>query len=190
MKKHLKAQSGFTLIEMLVALSIVALLALLASNAFDGSRSKAQVMIGLSKQLANANIQLKTDTGCYVNNPRALFDPVAAQETSNNYCNRPFGNTWTRPYLAQYTTDPNGNIVADKIGAGVIISYGREAGGLGQRYYIRFENVPKDVIKQGLLECNGTDATGGDFTNNTCRTGSDLSDTLPGQFDVLYDTTR
>jgi prepilin-type N-terminal cleavage/methylation domain-containing protein len=39
LKKHL--QRGFTLIEILVALAILSVIALLASNAFDGSRSKA-----------------------------------------------------------------------------------------------------------------------------------------------------
>lgn len=181
---------GFTLIEMLVALAILALLALLASNAFDGSRSKAQAMISLAKQVGDGNIQLKTDTGCYVNEPKALFDPTAAQDANNNYCKRPFGNTWARPYLAQYTVDNNGNIVADKIGAGVIVSFQREAGGLGQRYFVRMENVPKDVIKQALVECNNTDATGGNFTANKCRSTSDLASTDVGTFEMLYDTTR
>lgn len=181
---------GFTLIEMLVALAILSLLALLASNAFDGSRSKAQAMINLGKQVGDANIQLKTDTGCYVNKPLALFDPTAAQDSNNNYCKRTFNNTWSRPYLAQYTVDANGSIVADKIGAGVLSSFQREAGGMGQRYYVRFENVPKDVIKQALVECNNTDADGGNFNNNRCRTPSDLSSTDTGTFEMMYDTTR
>lgn len=189
--RYNKSKSGgFTMIEMLVVLAILAMLALLASNAFDGSRSKAQVMLGLGKQVGDANIQLKTDTGCYVNMPQALFDQTAAATTSNNYCNRPFGNTWSRPYLGQYTVDANGSLVADKIGAGVLVSLKRVAGGLGQRYYVHFDNVPMDVIKQGLVECNNTDATGGDFAKNRCRTTGNLSATDPGDFDMLYDTTR
>ena len=65
-------QRGFTLIEILVALAILSVIALLASNAFDGARSKAQAMVGLARQVADANLQLKTDTGCYVNKPMAL----------------------------------------------------------------------------------------------------------------------
>ena len=175
---------GFTLIEMLVALAILALLALLASSAFDGSRSKAQAMIGLAKQIGDANIQLKTDTGCYVSSPKALFDPDAAQDANNNYCRRPFGNTWARPYLAQYTVDTSGALLVDKIGAGVVVTLQREAGGMGQRYFVRFENVPKDVIKQALVECNNTDASGGNFSANRCRTPGDLASTEPGTFDT------
>lgn len=186
-----KSQYGFTLIEMLVALAILSLLALLASTAFDGSRSKAQAMISLAKQVGDSNIQLKTDTGCYVNKPKALFDPTAAQDATNNYCNRPFGNTWARPYLAQYPVDTDGKIMADKIGAGVKISLKREAGGMGQRYIISFEDVPMDVIKQGLVECNNTDETGGDLSKDRCRALSyDKAGTGVGVFEMMFDTAR
>ena len=189
-----KAQAGFTLIELLVALALLSTLAFLASNAFDGSRSKAQTMIGLSRQVADANIQLKTDTGCYVNRPSALFDPNVADARSNNFCNAIFGRTWARPYLGQYPVNEAGEILADKIGAGVTVAIRREQGGMtngsGKRYFIHFENVPKDVIKQALIECNNTDERQGDFNFNTCRTTSSLSDDSSGDFDFLYDTTR
>lgn len=184
--------SGFTLIEMLVALAILSLLALLASNAFDGSRTKAQAMIALGKQVGDANIQLKIDTGCYASNPKALFDITAGQAPANNYCNRDFKNTWARPYLAQYTLAADDRkLLADKIGSGVTVDLMRETGGMGgngKRYFVRFENVPGDVLKQALLECNNTDATNGDFSKNRCRTPDKDAET--GTFDILYDTTR
>lgn len=190
LRYHKKSKSGgFTLIEMLVVLAILSMLAMLASNAFDGSRSKAQVMLTLGKQVGDANIQLKTDTGCYVNTPKALFDDATAQVAANNYCNRPFGKTWTRPYLGQYTVDATNNLVIDKIGAGVTVSFGKVAGGLGQRYYVRFSNVPMDVVKQALIECNNDDATVGNFNNNRCVAGS-IAGQAPTTFDMLYDTTR
>ncbi len=184
-------QRGFTLIEILVALAILSVLALLASNAFDGSRSKAQSMIALGKQVGDANIQLKIDTGCFVNNPSAMFDPTAAQVTTNNFCGRTFGNTWARPYLAQYPTDNTGRLVVDKISAGVTIELPPHivSGGM-KKYFVRFDNVPKDIIKQALIECNGTDASQGNLDNDRCRTSADLASEAPGTFDMLYSTTR
>lgn len=187
-----KRQLGFTLIEILVALAILSVIALLASAAFDGSRSKAQAMISLARQVSDANITLKNDTGCYVKNPKALFDVDAAQEAANNYCGRVFGNTWSRPYLAQYPVDSNGLLKIDKIAAEVTLGFATATSATNNRkqYYIHIANVPKDVIKQALVECNNDDTAQGDFASARCRTTTDLSADAPGDFDVLYDTTR
>lgn len=190
MFKRLSKQRGFTLIEILVALAILAVIALLASNAFDGSRTKAQAMIGLGKQVGDANIQLKTDTGCYVNKPVALFDPTEAQKSANNYCARTFGGTWARPYLAQYTVNGSGELVVDKISAEVTVALKQATDAGRKRYYVHFDNVPMDIIKQALVECNGTDTAKGDFTKNRCKTDTDLATDAPGVFDMLYDTTK
>lgn len=188
-KRH---QRGFSLIEILVALAILAVISLLASNAFDGSRTKAQAMIGLAKQVGDANIQLKTDTGCYVNKPIALFDYDEAQKPANNDCGRTFKSTWARPYLAQYTTTSTGALQVDKISAEVTVAFGTETTNGRKRHFVEFKNVPKDIIKQALAECNGGDfgADKGDFAKNRCRTTSDLGNDTPGDFHMLYDTTR
>ncbi len=184
-------QRGFTLIEILVALAILAVIALLASNAFDGSRTKAQAMIGLAKQVGDANVQLKTDTGCFVKKPSALFDSTAAQDATNNFCSRTFGNMWARPYLAQYPVNTDGKLKADKISSEVLVSLPAPETNAGQkRYFVRFENVPMDIIKQALVECNNTDAAQGDLTKDRCRTTTALTSDAPGTFDMLYATTR
>lgn len=190
MKYSNKKQTGFTLIEILVALAILAMIAMLASTAFDGARTKAQVMLNVGKQVGDANIQLKNDTGCFVNRPQALFDATAAQVPANNYCNRTFGNTWSRPYLGQYTLNNNGELLIEKVSAEVTVALQRATEPNRTVYFVRFSNVPKDIIKQALVECNNTDATGGNFQNNRCRTESDLSTDAPGTFDMLYATTR
>ena len=181
-------QRGFTLVEVLVVLAILTLLVILMAVAFDSSRSKGQVLLGLGKQLADANINLKTDTGCYVNKPQALFDSTAGVLPANNYCNRAFGNTWSRAYLATHPIDGSGNIKAEKISSGTTAGFGREAAGAGQRYFVSFTGVPLDVAKQALLECNQDDATTGAFPAQRCRVDS-LTNPLV-RFEIQFDQTR
>lgn len=178
----------------MVALAILTVLALLASGSFDGSRSKAQTMISLARQVGDANIQLKTDTGCFVSVPHALFDPEAAQVPGNNYCQRTFGNAWARSYLAQYPVNEDGELVIDKISSGVTVNFTRETVGSGtamrKRYLVNFNNVPTDVLRQALVECNNTDENNGNLDRDRCRVTGDVAGDTPGTFTLMYDTAR
>jgi prepilin-type N-terminal cleavage/methylation domain-containing protein len=188
--KH-QRNRGFTLIELLVGLAILSVLALLAGNAFDGARSKAQAMLGLMRQVGDANIMLKNDTGCYVNRADALFNAEAANTASYNYCGRSFGKAWSRPYLGrQEFNSTTGAIRAEKVGSGVEVSLRRENGGLGRIYFIRAENVPNDVIRQALIECLGDDEGNPSFPANKCRAQLGSGTSEVGTFDMIYDETR
>lgn len=185
---------GFTLIEILVALSILSVLALLASNAFDGARTKAQAMIALAKQIGDANLQLKVDTGCFVNKPNALFDQQAGTSPANNFCRKNFGDTWARPYLAQYPTNGRGSLIVDKIAAGVMVGLPSPSTIDGvSKYFVEFNFVPMDIVRQALIECNGTDERQGNLgrpENDRCQTTSNLAGNTPGNFRMLYSVGR
>ena len=190
-------QRGFSLIEALVVLTILTIMALLAASAFDGSRTKAQAMLNLGKQIGEANIKLKLDTGCYVKNTQALFDPTAAGDKANNYCARTFGTNWSSPYMARYPTNATtGAIRFEKLGSEVEASFPAApdtravAGVTWRQYYVRFSNVPMDIIKAALNECNNNPEAQGNFAKDKCRTTSDLAATAPGTFDILFDETR
>lgn len=145
-------QKGFTLIEMLVALAILSLIVAIGMSAFDGSKSKAQALLGLSKQMADANIMAKEDIGCFSSNPVGLFDQTAAN-TSYLCKSNP---QLTRLYMPRQATDSSGELIKfAKIAEDVEIGFQRLDAGLGYRYYIQANNVPLDVLKHALAECNG-----------------------------------
>lgn len=161
LKRTLKGQRGFSLLELVVALTLLAVISGGIMMAFDGSRSRAQALISSMSELGNAQLRLKNDTGCFVNMPVALFDRTAALDAANNYCNRAFANTWNGPYINAATVDAGGTeLLQEKIGADVTMTFDRAAGGIGRQYFIVARNLPDDVARQALQECNGLDPEG------------------------------
>jgi prepilin-type N-terminal cleavage/methylation domain-containing protein len=177
-------QSGFTLIEILIALALITLLAVAISAAFDGSRSRAQTLMSNMAELGTANIRLKNDTGCYVNKPAALFDNALTADV-DTFCGRPIANTWNGPYITKQTANAAGELVLDRVTDGVTVGYASAAGGIGTRYWVTAAGVPEDILRQALVECNGSDDDTVDFDTNKCR-----ADLAAGTFDVLFDETR
>jgi hypothetical protein len=81
----------------------------------------------------------------------------------------------------------------DKIAQGVTIQFTTTIGGSnpfpggqGTNYIVTASNVPVDVVKQALQECNGQDNPGNGFTGFKC----DGTETAPATFMLLYDQTR
>lgn len=69
-------QKGMTLIEMVIAISLLAIMISAIVFSFDGSKSRAQVLVAAMNEYAGALERMKTDTSCY---PRklAVFSIVA-----------------------------------------------------------------------------------------------------------------
>jgi prepilin-type N-terminal cleavage/methylation domain-containing protein len=185
-------QGGFSLIELLVGLALLTLLAVAISGAFDGSRSRAQSLLSMMSELGSAQARQKNDTGCYVNRPDALYDGSQGQAAASNYCSRTQTKTWNGPYVSRFTADASGQVVADKVAEGVLVSFQKEDGGMGTRYFIRAATVPVDVARQFLQECNNaaTELTGTSaFATNKCRLQTAISGPTVG-VEMLYDETR
>ena len=190
---RIKHQSGFTLIELLVGLAILTILAVTVSGAFDGSRSRAQALVSAMSEIGGANIRLKNDTGCYIKRPDALTNGTTGKATTSNYCSKDLSSTWNGPYLSKFSSDAStGAVKLDNVSSTVLVSLEQESGGVGKHYYTHAINLPSDVVKQALQECN-KDATEGllttDFDNKKCRGSSGATDGT-GIFDMIYDETR
>ena len=186
-------QSGFTLVEILIALALITLLAVGISLSFDGSRSRAEALISNMSELGAANVRLKNDMGCYVSHPVGLETATGAG--SYNYCGiTGTPTTWNGPYVGAFATDTTQTLVElDKVAQGVTIDFSQPTGvsgpyGTGGTNYAVFaDKVPNDIVTQALQECNGNSNVGTNFSGAKC---DGTLGTGTGTFTLMYDQTR
>lgn len=183
-------QSGFTLVEILIALALITLLAVGISLSFDGSRSRAEALISNMSELGAANVRLKNDMGCYVSAPIGLV--TAADAVANNYCNMATGETWNGPYVGAFAGGAGGTVALNKVAQGVLISFTKPSGLAsgpygpgGTNYAVTATLVPPDIVTQALQECNGATTPNTLFANAKCD-----GDPTTGTFSLMYDQTR
>lgn len=184
-------QSGLSLVELMIVLAIMVLLAVGIASSYDSSRSRAQAMITMASELGAGFERAKTDTGCYLNRPDGLFDKAVGVASANNYCSRDFSKVWNGPYVTRFPANASGEATYDKVGADVTMTINRAAEGLGKRYWIEVKNVPVDVIKQAMLECNSnenTDPTTINFDKYKCKAAVGTGET--GTFMYMFSETR
>ncbi len=187
-------QGGFSLIELLVGLALLTILAVAISGAFDGSRSRAQSLLSMMSEMGAGNERMKNDTGCYATKASQLVDGTV----SFNTCSKVLTNTWNGPYVTRFNLDQanTNGVAADNISDGVIVNFNSATVGTNKVYFAQATNVPADIAKQFIGECNGvanissvpaTFAVGAGATKCTSSTG--LSGTT-ASVELMYDQTR
>ena len=92
-------QRGLTLIEMVIAISLLAIMISAIVFSFDGSKSRAQVLVAAMEEYSGAMERLKTDTSCYPKSIVALIDRHQASGQVNSFCNADLSKQWNGPYV-------------------------------------------------------------------------------------------
>jgi len=188
----LKHPGGFTLVELAIVIAILALLGVGIYVFTDiGGRGKAVTLLNFMQQTGGAMQRMKADTGCQTQRLAGLW-ANANNTAANTFCGVAIADgAWRGPYMKPFSIDTTSNAgVLDNIVSGARLSVNREAGGIGQRYFLRTANVPNDLVIQALQECNGSTATNASFDTNKCRGAPGTGATGNGTFDYLYDETR
>ena len=173
-------QRGLTLIEMVIAISLLAIMISAIVFSFDGSKSRAQVLVAAMEEYSGAMERLKTDASCYPRSIVALIDRDQAAGTANSFCNADLSKQWNGPYVKAASTTgtigPGGTASGDTGQAPFILlgqispeltlriarassNYG--SGGTGPatwKWFIVADGVPSEIITQAMMACNGRDA--------------------------------
>lgn len=211
-------QGGFSLIELMIALAILTMMAVMIGKQFNTGKSKGQMLITTMSTIGEAMNAQKLHTGCHLKKMQYLYQrPTAAQNTADdNYCAADISTTWSGPYVDRFTAaDSGASLTLPKLGAGVKVFIRDTAtdqattsadGPLTDRvvYYLEANNVPLDVLKEALSACNsngskGTSAYNATFDNGRCAIRTDATRSLldatnpsssaTGKIGMMFDET-
>ncbi len=158
---------GFTLIEMVVTLSIIAILAVVITTQFSGDSAKAAKLLADAESIRKAALRFKTDTGYYPCSLNALMTKESF-DIPHEYrsCSFAGGSQWAGPYLEKGIKTGLDNVEM------IITRYQRGWGAapesLGFPYIVSIVGVPEGIAKEFVKKCSGLEYFAANFTNSKC----------------------
>jgi prepilin-type N-terminal cleavage/methylation domain-containing protein len=213
-----RRSAGFSLIELMIALAILTMMAVMIGKQFNTGKSKGQMLVTTMATIGEAMNAQKLHTGCHLRKMEYLYKkPTAAQNTvDDNFCAADISPTWSGPYVDRFTaSDAGKSLTLPKLGSGVKVfirdtsTDQAETGADGPLtdrvvYYLEAQEVPLDILKGALSACNsaGTksaEAYNATFENGRCalrvQATRDLLDsanpasTAKGKIGMMFDET-
>ncbi len=163
---------GFTLIEMVVTLSIIAILAVVITTQFGGDSAKATKLLSDMTVIKKGMLRYQLDNGKYPENFYNMTQSTDVWSFSDRA-------TWNGPYIDRKENFADISMIkVDGIdGAGMDIEIdpmgfeGSSVPGYSRVVYLRAFNLPESIIIEALKKCNAT-AGVVNFSNSNCAGGS------------------
>lgn len=196
-RKRKAKQNGFTLIELIIVLSVIVVLATFVASKFSGDSSKAVKLFADMKTLSDSVQRSVVDLGGVPSKLSVLWN--RADATSSNMFNGITAtNSWNGPYIERQPTDSNNAITETSIADSTTIAIAREAANLSTNggnytwvYYLRASNVPNTIIIEAIKKCANTDTVANaTFVNGPCRATIGSGSVEYGTFDVKISDSR
>jgi len=178
-KTQFTNQTGFTLIEILAAVTVIAILGAVGWHYFSTDRTRATALISKANDITKGLVEFKQDISCYPQTLSALYNQA---DSENTRCGIDGRTSWRQPYVSKESFNANGDLMLDDLVNGSTMSLITQAGGPGQQWILRISNIPTNVITQLTAICNGSSNHAGRCTANT--EGGQL-----GNIDVVFDET-
>lgn len=192
-----KGSEGFTLMELVIVIGIIAMLAGLSILAYDGSRGQGVNLYSKMTQYGDSLKRMKFDTQCYPLKTGGLFNRTLADES---HCGIDLQQNWKGPYVQSTQTNTDGEISLAEFSDDAILILPIPAGsngtgdinGSGNRtqWTIIANNIPSEVVNVVMEECNNGYEAGSDttFKQGQCFiTGAAATDASTPTYEYLTD---
>lgn len=155
-------QSGFALMEMLIAIGVLLFMAGMLAMAFNSKQSKGAALLTQMETIANGMQRWVLDMPCFPTRTGALYNRAQAQ---NSFCGQDLRARWKTPYIDAATLDANGDVVLTKISDASVVTIGRgnnlNGSGAVQQWFVQTAAVDAEVAQIAVDACNGgTNTTG------------------------------
>lgn len=168
-------QGGFTLLEMVIAISILSIMMAAVVLSYDGSKSRGMILVTSMDEYGGAMQRMKADTACYPRSLVALLDRAFVAQGADSFCGSPLTSQWNGPYIKPVPFDgPNKKLLLKAIAPDVTLTVSRVSVPSGNdvfcHYYIVADEVPNDIATQATMSCNstGNDEQTGDSQTKRC----------------------
>lgn len=157
-----KAQGGFTILEIIVAITIMGILAAIVYPKLNINKSKGTLLYTTMSEVGKSLMRMKLDTACYPNKLAALYDKTQADQS---FCGIDLRESWREPYIQKSEFDAStGNMKISQIVTGAQLSIIVQPSTVGQAWIVRATGVPNEILNDALATCNGTSTAAGKCT--------------------------
>ncbi|NHR04547.1 prepilin-type N-terminal cleavage/methylation domain-containing protein [Chromobacterium haemolyticum] len=148
--KSIKRQDGFTLLELMVGVAIIAVIGAIVAPFMNSTKSKATAMLSSMDSLGHGASLLNQEGGCYPTVLRALN---TQGDASNSLCGIDMASNWRGPYARGVTFNAAGAAMLDTVATGITATLVRDTT-IGVKYGIRASNVPEEILREADSQCN------------------------------------
>lgn len=145
-----KRQAGFTLLELMIGVAIIAILGAIVAPFMNSTKSKATAMLSSMDSLGQGASLLNQDGGCYPTLLRALNTQA---DSANSFCGINMTSNWRGPYAKGATFNAAGAAMLDTVATGITATIVRDTT-TGVRYGIQSANVPDEILREADSQCN------------------------------------
>jgi prepilin-type N-terminal cleavage/methylation domain-containing protein len=194
------SQSGFSLVEISVALAVLAIIGAAIYTEFSTDSTKGQRLFTDMKTIADASNIAASDMGAIPSNLTVLWTQANAT-AANMFDAVTATNSWHGPYVRPQQVDTSSppNVLIKAVNDALSINISREAasaangGNYNWIYYLRASSVPNSIIAEAMKKCTGVDiqtSTAPTFANSLCRATLGTGASASGTFDMRIADSR